>query len=293
MQNKKQFTRNILSQSAFLMTNKALARQIGLTAAVFVADLISKEEYFDTHNMLQEDGFFFNTQEEIENSTTLSRFKQRKIIKELIKIDSSGNVDKDNIISIKKEGLPAKLHYKLNHGAIQSLILDVKSTCSQNEQVQVNKMNKLCAQSEQVHVHKVQVNNNKRNNNKLIRKKNNIVKAEQSSGSKIIIPEVIEKENETTNTLISSFQSINPSYARFFSNKTQRGALDRLVIIHGYSRIKNIVENILPVSNTLPFSPAIISPLELESKYGKLKLFYERQKVAKLVTPATKRSMIL
>ena len=95
--------KNLLSSSSFLIVNKKLARQVGLKEAILLADLISKEQYFIENNML-DDGWFFNTSENIEKDTTLSRHKQSIAIKKLI----------DNgFIKTKLKGLPASLHFKI------------------------------------------------------------------------------------------------------------------------------------------------------------------------------------
>ncbi len=56
--------KHLLSSTAFLIVNKELAKQVGLKAAVLLADLISKEEYFISKGMT--DGWFFNTEANIE-----------------------------------------------------------------------------------------------------------------------------------------------------------------------------------------------------------------------------------
>ena len=73
---------NLLSSSAFIILNKELARQVGLKEAVLLADLISKEEYFIDNGIT--DGWFFNTEANIENDTTLNSYQQRKCLKEQV-----------------------------------------------------------------------------------------------------------------------------------------------------------------------------------------------------------------
>ena len=73
--------KHLLSSTAFLVLNKQLAKQIGLKAAVLLADLISKEEYFIAKGMT--DGWFFNTEANIEADTTLNSYHQRKCLKTL------------------------------------------------------------------------------------------------------------------------------------------------------------------------------------------------------------------
>ena len=73
--------KHLLSSTAFLVLNKGLAREIGVKAAVLLADLISKEEYFIANGMT--DGWFFNTEANIEEDTTLNSYHQRKCVKTL------------------------------------------------------------------------------------------------------------------------------------------------------------------------------------------------------------------
>ena len=75
--------KSLLSSTAFLILNKQLAQQIGLNEAVLLADLISKEEYFMQNGMI--DGWFFNTESNIEKDTTLTAYQQRKCLKTLKK----------------------------------------------------------------------------------------------------------------------------------------------------------------------------------------------------------------
>jgi hypothetical protein len=94
--------KHLLSSTAFLIVNKELAKQVGLKAAVLLADLISKEEYFISKGMT--DGWFFNTAKNIEDDTSLTPHQQRKAIKNLKDL---------GIIETKVVGIPAKQHFKI------------------------------------------------------------------------------------------------------------------------------------------------------------------------------------
>ena len=74
--------KSLLSSSAFLIVNKRLSQAVGLKASVLLADLISKEEYFIEKGSLQ-DGYFFNTEENIQRDTTLTPYQQRNALKTL------------------------------------------------------------------------------------------------------------------------------------------------------------------------------------------------------------------
>ena len=116
--------KNLLSSTAFLVVNKSLARQIGLKETVLLADLISKEEYFIANGMT--DGWFFNTEANIEADTTLTPFQQRKCIKALKKY---------GIIETKRKGVPAKQFFKIN----EELVVKFLNNLSFNKSTTINK----------------------------------------------------------------------------------------------------------------------------------------------------------
>ena len=109
--------KHLLSSTAFLVLNKELARQVGLKEAVLLADLISKEEYFIANGMT--DGWFFNTETNIEKDTTLTAYQQRRCIKTL----------KDKgLIEVKRKGIPAKQYFKINEQLVVKLLNNLSGT---------------------------------------------------------------------------------------------------------------------------------------------------------------------
>jgi len=122
--------KNLLSSSAFIVLNKELARKIGLKEAVLLADLISKEEYFLNKGMT--DGWFFNTEANIQEDTTLTPFQQRKCIK---------NLKNNNIIEVKRKGIPAKQYFKINEQQvikfINNLSLTNLTTINNNKEIKI------------------------------------------------------------------------------------------------------------------------------------------------------------
>ena len=109
--------KHLLSSSAFLVLNKELARQVGLKEAVLLADLISKEEYFIANGMT--DGWFFNTEANIERDTTLTPYQQRNCLKTL---KASG------LIEVKRKGIPAKQYFKINEGLVVKFLNNLSAT---------------------------------------------------------------------------------------------------------------------------------------------------------------------
>jgi hypothetical protein len=102
---------NLLSARSFLVVNKQLAKIVGLESAAMFADLAGSQLHWDSQNMLV-DGYFYRTQSEIEEQTTLSPKMQLKCIKIL---ESFG------IVKTKLKGLPAVKHYAIDETCIAKL----------------------------------------------------------------------------------------------------------------------------------------------------------------------------
>lgn len=123
--------KELLSSTAFIVVNKTLARNIGLKETVILADLISKEEYFISNGMT--DGWFFNTESNIEKDTTLTPYQQRKAIKKLKEL---------NIIETKRMGVPAKQYFKINEELVvkflNNLSLSKSTTINNNKEIKLN-----------------------------------------------------------------------------------------------------------------------------------------------------------
>ena len=126
--------KHLLSSTAFIVLNKELARQIGLKAAILLADLISKEQYFIDNGGIT-DGWFFNTEANIQADTTLNPYHQRKCIKTL---------KKHNLIEVKRKGIPAKQYFKINEEQVLQILnnLSVKNLTTINKNKEIKITNK-------------------------------------------------------------------------------------------------------------------------------------------------------
>ena len=122
--------KHLLSSTAFIILNKELARQVGLKEAILLADLISKEEYFISKGMT--DGWFFNTEANIEADTTLNPYHQRKCIKTL---------KTHQIIETKRMGIPAKQYFKINEQQVMqilnNLLVKDSTTINKNKEIRI------------------------------------------------------------------------------------------------------------------------------------------------------------
>ena len=126
--------KHLLSSSAFIVLNKELARQVGLKEAILLADLISKEEYFIANGMT--DGWFFNTEANIEKDTTLTPYQQRKCLKTL---------KTSLVLETKRKGIPAKQYFKINEQQVIKLLNNLSATnlTSINKNKEIKIINKL------------------------------------------------------------------------------------------------------------------------------------------------------
>lgn len=84
--------------------------------------------------------------------------------------------------------------------------------------------------------------------------------------------------------LIKAFEEINPAAKKWYSNKTQRAAADRLLQftdsngqLLGLAGIKKVIA-VLPKANGQPYFPTITTPLQLENKWAQLISAFQRKK---------------
>jgi len=124
--------KHLLVSSAYFVVNKNLCRLIGIKATILLADLISKEEYFEANHLLN-GGWFFNTESNIEADTTLTSYQQRKALKIL---------KENKLVDAKRIGIPAKMHYKINAEQVVKFLNNLKSTNSttinNNKEIRIN-----------------------------------------------------------------------------------------------------------------------------------------------------------
>ncbi len=153
---------NLLRADASVVVNKALAKKIGLQEAIVYAELISKFYYFSNKGQLTEEGFFFCTVEDLEDSTTLSKHQQSKVISKLVKL---------GLIEYKVKGIPPKRYFKI----IEDLNILVDLLNNKEKALETietdKKLKNLTIESEKnepMKVKKVTTNNTNINNTNLI-----------------------------------------------------------------------------------------------------------------------------
>lgn len=103
--------------------------------------------------------------------------------------------------------------------------------------------------------------------------KKNRLRTKEEEGSKT---DVLQ-----TNELIESFKSLNPlTYMKWFANKTQRAAVERLYKQLGREKLMVAIEA-AQKAQTIKYAPMITTPLQLEDKLAELRAFTIKEKNTK------------
>lgn len=152
--------------------NKTLAKKIGLHESIFLGEIISEYDYWNRMHSLTDDGYFYSTVENVMESTTLSDYQQRSIIKHLVEL---------KILDVKVAGMPAKRYFRINEEQFYAMLLEddgdtsngtdltsSKETCYKD----LTELTTSSKESKEQDLNSVKTNNN---NIPLTNKNNNIV----------------------------------------------------------------------------------------------------------------------
>lgn len=152
--------------------NKTLAKKIGLHESIFLGEIISEYDYWNRMHSLTDDGYFYSTVENVMESTTLSDYQQRSIIKHLVEL---------KILNVRVAGMPAKRYFKINEEQFYAILLDDDKDSDNNPESTSSKetcykdlteLTTSSKESKEQDLNSVKTNNN---NIPLTNKNNNIV----------------------------------------------------------------------------------------------------------------------
>ena len=152
--------------------NKTLAKKIGLHESIFLGEIISEYDYWNRMHSLTDDGYFYSTVENVMESTTLSDYQQRSIIKHLVEL---------KILDVKVAGMPAKRYFRINEEQFYAILLEDDKDSDNNPESTSSKetcykdlteLTTSSKESKEQDLNSVKTNNN---NIKLTNKNNNIV----------------------------------------------------------------------------------------------------------------------
>jgi|GEM_PF-1795755 len=109
----------LLRSDGCIIVNKNLAHNIGINEAIIYSELISKHSYYEENKMLTKDGLFYVTVEDLQQSTTLSKYQQSKAIAKL---------EKKGLLKQQNRGVPQKRYFKLifNQNLLLNYLKDPK-----------------------------------------------------------------------------------------------------------------------------------------------------------------------
>lgn len=152
--------------------NKTLAKKIGLHESIFLGEIISEYDYWNRMHSLTDDGYFYSTVENVMESTTLSDYQQRSIIKHLVEL---------KILNVRVAGMPAKRYFKINEEQFYAILLEDDKDSDNNSESTSSKetcykdlteLTTSSKESKEQDLNSVKTNNN---NIPLTNKNNNIV----------------------------------------------------------------------------------------------------------------------
>ena len=152
--------------------NKTLAKKIGLHESIFLGEIISEYDYWNRMHSLTDDGYFYSTVENVMESTTLSDYQQRSIIKHLVEL---------KILNVRVAGMPAKRYFKINEEQFYAILLEDDKDSDNNPESTSSKetcykdlteLTTSSKESKEQDLNSVKTNNN---NIPLTNKNNNIV----------------------------------------------------------------------------------------------------------------------
>lgn len=216
------------------------------------------------------------------------------------------------IIKMRRKGIPAKTHYKIDIGRICQLILEsdnnklsVKPTTGydKNQRLDVGKNNNK-SEGKATTITESNAENKKDIITDSLAASPPRPPAEALAGSSADsltahqnpaknflkkLPENAQFDNSDkllsgkdnapsqVNEIISAFKTVCPtSYDRLYANRTQRAATERLIAKIGFEELFGAV-TVLDKVNQLPYVSKTVTPLELERNFDKIKYQIQNQ----------------
>lgn len=110
---------NLIANDNYIIVNKSLISELGLHEAIIIGELASEYNYYKRNGMLDSEGYFYSTIDNIKENTGLSKDQQRNALK---------NLTERNLLTIKVKGVPAKRYIKFNCVILASLLVNIPQT---------------------------------------------------------------------------------------------------------------------------------------------------------------------
>ena len=100
----------LLNPDNTVSLNRPLAHALGTNEAIIYSALIAKQLYYEKRGMLDNDGCFYSTIDDLQESTGLTRYQQDNAIKKLTDAD---------LIYFRRKGVPARRFFRVNENVNQ------------------------------------------------------------------------------------------------------------------------------------------------------------------------------
>lgn len=125
---------NLLRSDGSVVVNKHLIFAIGLHEAIIYSELVSRFIYFADRDELTEDGYFYNTVDDLYSGTGLNEKPQRAAI---------NNLKKLRLINYKLQGIPPKRYFIITDNFFEIGQLLIKGREKQAEILGTSKLRRL------------------------------------------------------------------------------------------------------------------------------------------------------
>lgn len=250
-----------INSGCTISVNRHLAHRLGLNAALLFNAIIVKQHYYEQHNMLDSDGFFYSTIEDMKESTALSRCQQDRAVSVLVKA---------GLIDFRRGGACCRRHFRVREeaagiledmcGAVKkssgSLQEISKAPCEKPTNHPVNNLQSALQENDKP----IYINHNKKNNNNKnlsinhIGEKNNDGKDRMDNTSRNEYLGIIrknidydylpQKERKTTDQLIELMLDVicsNKSTIRVNGEELSHDAVKKRFLQLGYEHIDYVL----------------------------------------------------
>ena len=226
----------LLANGNYITVNKTLIKELGLEGAVLFGTLCSEYDLRSKQDKLK-DGKFFCSLEKIEELTTLSPYKQRKLLSEL---------QEKGLLTVTLEGLPAMRYFELHEEQVINLFNVTSKKFSHQQDKQFNINNNITSNNRNSNI--------SFNNNKLLLKEHSsenfelksssTQKSKQSRYSKIIsLINDFTDNAELRDVLVKYFNLLIEMKVNLYTNQF-KGLLNKLKsLADDEPTMQKIVEN--------------------------------------------------
>lgn len=222
----------LLASENYITVNKTLIKELGLEGAVLFGTLCSEYDLWSKQGKLK-DGKFFCSLEKIEELTTLSPYKQRKLLSEL---------QEKGLLTVTLEGLPATRYFELNEEQVINLFNVRSKKISHQQDKQFNISNNINSKNKNSNISFNKLKEHSSENFEL--KSSSTQKSKQSRYSKIIsLINDFTDNAELRDVLIKYFNLLIEMKVNLYTNQF-KGLLHKLKsLADDEPTMQKIVEN--------------------------------------------------